>query len=106
MAILAGEPGDPVIILAATVVTVLGTLVLPRLEFTGVKAFFRLRPRPGFGAAAGACDGTSVLVAVVVDFVESLTGLEAGTTSGLSSDLAVGATGATILFTLFNTFSF
>ena len=63
MAILAGEPGDPVIILAATVVTVLGTLVLPRLEFTGVKAFFRLRPRPGFGAA-GACDGTSVLVAV------------------------------------------
>ena len=62
MAILAGEPGDPVIILAATVVTVLGTLVLPRLEFTGVKAFFRLRPRPGLGAV-GACDGTSVLVA-------------------------------------------
>ena len=34
---------------------------------------------------------------VVVDFVESLIGLEAGTTSGLSSDLAVGASGATIL---------
>jgi len=105
MAILAGEPGDPVIILAATVVTVLGILVEPRLELTGVKAFFRFLPRPGFGAA-GACDGTSVLVAVVVDFVESLIGLEAGTTSGLSSDLAVGASGATILFTLFNTFSF
>ena len=43
-------------------VTVLGTLVLPGLEFTGVKAFFRLRPRPGLGAV-GACDGTSVLVA-------------------------------------------
>ena len=63
MAILAGEPGDPVIILAATVVTVLGILVEPRLELTGVKAFFRFLPRPGFGAA-GACDGTSVLVAV------------------------------------------
>ena len=60
MAILAGEPGDPVIILAATVVTVLGILVEPRLELTGVKAFFRFLPRPGFGAA-GACDGTSVL---------------------------------------------
>ena len=32
-------------ILAATVVTVLGTFV-PRLELTGVKAFFRLRPLP------------------------------------------------------------
>ena len=38
-----------------------------------------------------------ILIPVVVDFVESLIGLEAGTTSGLSSDLAVGASGATIL---------
>ena len=44
MAISAGEPGEPVIILAATVVTVLGILVEPRLEFTGFKAFFRFPP--------------------------------------------------------------
>ena len=80
MAILAGEPGDPVIILAATVVTVLGTLVLPGLEFTGVEAFFRLRPLPdGFGAAS-ACDGTPVLA--------GSTGLESGTTSGFSLALS------------------
>ena len=44
MATLAGDPGEEMI-LAATVVTVLGTFV-PRLELTGVKAFFRLRPLP------------------------------------------------------------
>lgn len=98
MATLAGDPGEEMI-LAATVVTVLGTFV-PRLELTGVKAFFRLRPLPV--PAVAVVEAAAVAVVVSDLFVASSFCFLLEATVGA----AVGAVTSVVLLVSLGTFSF